>query len=208
MPLGVPMVVVVSRGILMRIILIGPPGAGTGTQCQRLVEHLDVPHLSTGEMLRTEVRSGSPEGLRAAAHMDQGQLVPDSMILGMVTKRLESADCRGGFLLDGFPRTLPQASTLDDLLERRAMNVDGVLELAVPRDELVRRMLARKRADDNPEIFSKRIASFEVQTAPLLEYYARQGKLATIDGLGDADEIFGRVKQALERFKRGSRGRH
>jgi adenylate kinase len=184
----------------MRIILIGPPGAGKGTQCQKLVEHLRVPHLSTGEMLRAAVRAGTPEGVQAAAFMDQGQLVPDSIILGMVTKRLEAADCRDGCLLDGFPRTLPQAATLDDLLERRAMSVDGVIELAVPRDELVRRMLARKRADDNPEVFAKRIASFEVQTAPLLDYYQRQGKLASIDGLGTADEIFERVKAALRRF--------
>jgi len=184
----------------MRIILIGPPGAGKGTQCQKLVEHLRVPHLSTGEMLRAAVRAGTPEGVQAAAYMDQGQLVPDSIILGMVTKRLEAADCREGCLLDGFPRTLPQAATLDDLLERRAMSVDGVIELAVPRDELVRRMLARKRADDNPEVFAKRIASFEVQTAPLLDYYQRQGKLASIDGLGTADEIFERVKAALRRF--------
>lgn len=184
----------------MRIILIGPPGAGKGTQCQKLVDHLRVPHLSTGEMLRAAVRSGTPEGMRAASYMDQGQLVPDSIILGMVTKRLEAADCRDGCLLDGFPRTLPQAATLDELLERRAMSVDGVIELAVPRDELVRRMLARKRADDNPEVFSKRIASFEVQTAPLLDYYQRQGKLASIDGLGTADDIFERVKAALRRF--------
>ena len=130
-----------------------------------------------------------------------------AMILGMVTKRLEAADCRAGFLLDGFPRTLPQASALDELLERRAMSVDGVLELAVPSDELVRRMLARKRADDNPEIFAKRIASFEAQTAPLLHYYDQQEKLATIDGLGDADEVFARVRRALARFgRRAPRG--
>jgi len=190
----------------MRIILIGPPGAGKGTQCQRLIELLKVPHLSTGEMLRAEVRDRTPAGLEAATYMDQGQLVPDELIVGMVNRRLQASDCRGGCLLDGFPRTLPQAEILDDLLERRAMSVDGVIELAVPRDELVRRMLARKREDDDPEIFANRIASFEVQTAPLLDYYSRQGKLASIDGLGTADEIFERVQTAVKRFARAARG--
>lgn len=191
----------------MRIILIGPPGAGKGTQCQRLLEHLRVPHLSTGEMLRAAIKAGTLEGKQAREYMEHGQLVPDQLVLGMVTRRLEAPDCRAGCLLDGFPRTLAQAEMLDDLLERRAMTVDGVIELAVPRDELIRRMLARKRADDDPEIFSRRIASFETQTAPLLDYYGRQGKLASIDGLGSADQIFGRVKTAVDRFARtaGSR---
>ncbi len=191
----------------MRIILIGPPGAGKGTQCQRLIELLKVPHLSTGEMLRAAVKAGTPEGLQAALAMGEGKLVPDPLIVGMVTRRLEARDCRNGCLLDGFPRTLPQAEILDDLLERRAMSVDGVIELAVPRDELIRRMLARKRADDDPAIFARRIASFEEQTAPLLEYYGRQGKLACVDGLGTADEIFGRVKAAVSRFERSGKGR-
>ena len=191
----------------MRIILIGPPGAGKGTQCERLIDLLKVPHLSTGEMLRAAVKAGTPEGLQAALAMNEGKLVPDPLIVGMVTRRLEARDCRDGCLLDGFPRTLPQAEILDDLLERRAMSVDGVIELAVPRDELIRRMLARKRADDDPAIFARRIASFEEQTAPLLEYYDRQDKLACIDGLGTAEEIFERVKVAVTRFERAAKGR-
>ena len=190
----------------MRIVLIWPPGAGKGTQCQRLVEYLDVPHLSTGEMLRQAVHEETREGQQAASFMEQGQLVPDELIVGMLGQRLMKPDCRKGCLLDGFPRTLRQAATLDEFLERQAMSLDGVIELAVPREELVRRMLSRKREDDDPEIFARRIESFERQTAPLLDYYGRQRKLVCIDGLGTADEIFGRVRAAIKRFARRHQG--
>ena len=134
----------------MRIILIGPPGAGKGTQCERLIDFLRVPHLSTGEMLRAAIAQKTAEGKEASSYMQAGQLVPDQLVLGLVTRRLKEQDCRGGCLLDGFPRTINQAEMLDDLLERQAMSVDGVIELAVPQEELVRRMLARKREDDSP----------------------------------------------------------
>jgi adenylate kinase len=137
--------------------------------------------------------------------MKNGQLVPDQLVLGLVTRRLKDQDCRKGCLLDGFPRTINQAEMLDDLLERQAMSVDGVIELAVPQEELVRRMLARKREDDSPEVFAQRIESFRKQTAPLLEYYELKGKLERVNGMGSADDIFDRVRQAIRAFRRAKR---
>ncbi len=186
----------------MRIIFVGPPGAGKGTQAERLVGHLQIAHLSTGEMLRQAVERGTPEGLSAKAYMDRGDLVPDGVILAMVGRRLDEPDCAAGCLFDGFPRTLAQAEALGPLLAARGTPLSGVLELDVDEAELVRRLGLRGRADDRPEVIQQRLDGYRRQTAPLLNYYRQQGLLHSIDGSGSPDEIFARVRSVVEELRR------
>jgi adenylate kinase len=186
----------------MRLVFIGPPGAGKGTQAGRLVKHLGVPHISTGELLREAVQRRTPEGLLAKKHMDEGRLVPDELIIEMVGRRLELADCARGSLLDGFPRTLAQAEALDRMLGERNMPLEGALELSVSEEVLVERLLGRGRSDDEPEVIRERLRIYRERTEPLLDYYRQQGILETIIGTGTPDEVFARIKAAVERLKR------
>ena len=185
----------------MRIVFIGPPGAGKGTQCKRLTEFLSIPHLSTGDMLRQTRAQDSALGKLVASYLDAGKLAPDYLVMRIVTKRLKEADCQNGCLFDGFPRTLVQAQLLDEHLVERNDQVDLVLDLAVKQDELVKRMLKRatleNRSDDTAETIHQRLRVFYTQTAPLLVYYREQGKLATIDGMCSPDEVFDQVRQQV-----------
>ena len=181
----------------MRIIFLGPPGVGKGTQSKRLVEYLGIPHLSTGDMLRQAFQEKSEIGILSQQYMSSGKLVPDPIILEIMGRRLDQSDCRNGCLLDGFPRTLGQARALDEFLAHRGTPLGGVLELKVDQDELVDRLAGRGRDDDRPEIIRQRLEHYERQTAPLVDYYQRQGLLHTIDGVGTPDEVFGRIKEVL-----------
>ncbi len=182
----------------MRMVFIGPPGAGKGTQAERLVRTYGMAHLSTGDMLRAARDAKTPVGIQADKYMSAGALVPDDIIISIIAERLESPDCAQGYLLDGFPRTIAQAEALDQMLAEKRTPLDVVLELQVPEEELFRRLAGRGRADDTPEVIRQRLVAYRNQTAPLLEYYGKRGTLKSIDGVGTVDEIFERARKVLE----------
>jgi adenylate kinase len=188
----------------MRIVFIGPPGAGKGTQAEQIVQSYRLAHLSTGDMLRAARDARTEVGLAADKYMSSGQLVPDDVIVAIIGARLLEPDCRPGYLLDGFPRTIAQAEALDQMLRRQGTPLDTVLELAVPEDELFKRLAGRGRADDQPEVIRQRLVAYRNQTAPLLDYYRKAGLLLSIDGLGTVEEIFQRIRTVLDPISRGS----
>ncbi len=186
----------------MRLILLGGPGAGKGTQAAKLREHFGIPHVSTGEVLREARAAGTDLGRKAAEYMDAGKLLPDDIILGIVSEKLDGPAMRRGFLFDGFPRTIPQAEGLNKLLAGKNMALDTVVSIEVPDEIVIDRLLKRAeiegRPDDNRETIENRLKVYYDQTAPLKAYYKRQGLLRTVMGVGGVDEVFGRILTGLK----------
>jgi len=185
----------------MRLVLLGAPGSGKGTQAARLREHLQVPHVSTGELLRAAVSAGTPLGLQARAVMESGGLVSDDIVLGMLEERLLRSDTGNGFILDGYPRNLAQARALDVLLAKIGQPMDIAIQLDVAQDLLVDRLSGRAsvegRADDSPEAVRRRLCVYDEQTAPVVDYYRNTGKLVCLDGVGAVDAVFTRILEAI-----------
>ncbi len=181
----------------MRIVLLGPPGAGKGTQAVQLAEKLGVPQISTGDLFRSNISAGTELGVEAKRYLDAGDLVPATLTNALVDDRLNAADAADGFILDGFPRSVEQAKALDEMLARRGVKLDAVVEFRVPDDELVERLKGRGRADDTEDVIRNRMKVYQAETAPLLDYYA--DGLKTVDAVGAVDEVFARALRALGR---------
>lgn len=191
----------------MRLILLGPPGAGKGTQAQRLVDKHGIPQLSTGDMLRAAVKNGTEVGKRAKAVMDAGELVSDAIVNAIVAERIDEPDCAKGFILDGYPRTLAQADAVEAMLAERGLKLDAVIELVVDDRALVGRIVKRAkdaeaagqpvRKDDNPEVFEERLREYYKKTAPLIGYYHAKGMLKGVDGMADIDAVTDQIEAVL-----------
>lgn len=188
----------------MKLILLGPPGAGKGTQAKILVETYDIPQLSTGDMLRAAIKAETPLGLEAKAIVDRGDLVSDDIVSGIISERLDSADCANGFVLDGFPRTIAQAEALDDMLDAKGLKLDAVVEIRADSEELIHRIVQRAkesggaRADDNEEVLRKRLEVYREQTAPLVAYYRDQGLLKSVDGMEPIESVTRSIREVIE----------
>jgi len=184
----------------MRIVIFGPPGAGKGTQAKLISEEYDIPHLSTGEIFRSAIKNETELGKEVKAILDAGELVPDDKVVALVKEKLKESKYDGGYILDGFPRTVPQAEAFDQILNEKGKRLDVFLQLDVPEEELVKRILSRGegRSDDTPQKVKNRLKIYQKETQPVLDYYKKQDVVKKIDGVGSIKEIFNRIKRVLQ----------